>query len=118
MKHIPAAMLAALPALGAADPTPSLRASPNVDIRWTVVFPGPGDGWINDIVALDPDRFLAVGFLGRDDAVTAPDWHALAAELDGAGQVRWRSELGDGGGIDAFWNAAQTADGRITYAGF
>ena len=118
MKCVPVAMLAALPVLGAAEATPSLDAGPNVDVRWSVVFPGPGDGWINDIVALAPDRFLVVGFLGREDAATAPDWHALAAELDGAGHMRWRSEIGDGGGIDAFWNAAQTADGRITYAGF
>jgi hypothetical protein len=111
-------MIAALPAFGAAEPAPSLQAGPGVDVRWTVVFPGPGDGWINDIVALAPDGFLAVGFLGRDDALESPDWHALAAELDGAGKVRWRSELGDGGGVDAFWNAAQTANGQITYGGF
>jgi hypothetical protein len=105
MKCIPVAMLAVLPVLGAAEATPSLNAGPNVDVGWTVVFPGPGDGWI------------IVGFLGRDDAAASPHCHALAAELDGAGQVRWRREIGDGGGIDAFWNAAQT-DGRITYAGF
>lgn len=88
-------------------------------VEWRAVFSSPDDDWINDLVPLGDGSFLAVGFLGRNDAAPRPtDWRALAARLAADGSVLARHEYGAGGGIDAFWAAQPSADGRIAFSGF
>lgn len=87
-------------------------------ILWKQVFSSPQDDWINQILPLRDGTFLAVGFLGRDDNAKDGDWRALAVKFSGAGKVLWRREYGQGKGADAFWAAAEAADGRIVATGF
>jgi hypothetical protein len=99
-----------------ATPTPQTPAFSGADVRWTLTFASAGDDWINEIVRLRNGRHLAVGYLNRTD--TDSDWRALAVEIEGDGRVRSRREYGEGGGVDAFWNAAETARGERIHIGF
>ncbi|MGZ8283087.1 MAG: hypothetical protein ACXWUN_09085, partial [Allosphingosinicella sp.] len=104
----------------ATPPALQLGGDPSARLAWTRVFASPGDDWINDLVALRDGRFLAVGFLDRNDAAgaAANDWRALAVTLRGDGEIAWSREYGAGSGIDAFWSAFEAADGRLAFAGF
>lgn len=88
------------------------------DVGTFVVPSSPGDDWINDIVELSDGGLLAVGFLNRVDGETPSDWRALAAKYAADGEVRWSREIGEGGGLDAFWTAREGSDGAVALAGF
>lgn len=96
-----------------------LSGDSNARIAWLRVFASRGDDWINDIVPLSGDRYLAAGFLNRvDDA--APDaraWQALAAVIRADGTVAADRHYGSAG-INAFWSAREAANERVALAGF
>ena len=107
-------------------PRPKRRSPLRLDgggdarLLWTRSFASPGDDWINDIVPISGGRFLAVGFLDRNDSAEAAanDWRALAVALGDDGAVSWSREYGVGSGIDAFWSAREAADDSFAFAGF
>src|SRR5687767_10197987 len=88
-----------------------LAGDPATRLLWLRSFASAGDDWINDIVPLSDDRFLAVGFLNRDDsaAPAARRWQALAAIFRGDGSVAADRHYGSGG-INAFWSAREGQD--------
>jgi serine-aspartate repeat-containing protein C/D/E len=105
--------------VGRASAEPDAFASDGSSrIVWKQVFASPQNDWINQILPLRDGTYLAVGFLGREDNVPTSDWRALAVKFTAAGEVLWRREYGQGKGVDAFWAAAETDDGRIVTAGF
>jgi hypothetical protein len=87
-------------------------------ILWQREFTSSGEDWINELTPLRDGRFLASGYLGRVDGEEASDWRALAVAFDAAGNIAWQREHGAGGGIDAYWNGVETADGRFALTGF
>jgi len=109
------AVLCAQP--GAAQ-TLVLNGDSGARLAWLRIFASPQDDWINDIVPISGRRYLAVGFLGRSDGVAAPDWRALAVALRADGTILRQRTYGQAGGIDAFWSARESPDGRLTFAGF
>ena len=116
---VSAAIAASLTAIGlaaAADQRP-FEASQG-SILWQRELTSPGEDWINELTPLRDGRFLASGYLDRVDGEEASDWRALAATFDADGNVAWQREHGAGGGIDAYWNGLETADGRLALTGF
>jgi hypothetical protein len=87
-------------------------------ILWLQEFSSPGEDWINELTPLSDGSFLASGYLDRIDGDTPSDWRALAVRFDANGTVAWRREHGSGGGVDAYWNGLEAADGRLALAGF
>jgi uncharacterized delta-60 repeat protein len=87
-------------------------------VLWLREFASPGEDWINELTPLRDGRFLASGYLGRVDGEQASDWRALAVTFDAGGNISWQREHGAGGGVDAYWNGLETADGRFALAGF
>lgn len=88
-------------------------------IAWLRVFASRGDDWINDIVPLTRERYLATGFLNRDDdaAPAARAWRALAAVIRGDGTVAADRHYGERG-INAFWSGREGEGERVALAGF
>jgi uncharacterized delta-60 repeat protein len=95
-----------------------IRGTGQSDVLWLREFASPGEDWINELTPLRDGRFLASGYLGRVDGEDATDWRALAVMFAADGAIGWRREHGLGGGIDAYWNGLQAADGRLALAGF
>jgi hypothetical protein len=87
-------------------------------ILWHREFASPGEDWINELTPLRDGRFLASGYLGRVDGEEASDWRSLAVAFDADGNIAWQREHGAGGGIDAYWNGLEAADGRFALTGF
>ena len=87
-------------------------------IEWANIVASPNDDWINDLVPLRNGNVLGVGFVNRADGSFATDWQAVAVELSTAGQVVSDRRYGANGGTDAFWSAAEAADGNRVFAGF
>lgn len=124
MKSLLAALVGAaiVTAPAAAQPRPEgLRLAGDSAARlvWLRSFASPGDDWINDIVPLSGERFLAVGFLNRDDqaAETARAWRALAAVFRADGSAAANRHYGERG-INAFWSARESAGEQLAFAGF
>jgi len=105
----------ALAAQAVVPPPLAVEGDPATRLVWVRSFASAGDDWINDIVPLGGGRHLAVGFLDRGDG---SDWRALAASFGEDGTMLSTREYGQGGGIDAFWNAAPAAEGGLAFAGF
>lgn len=104
-------------AVAAAGDVPLFEASQG-SILWQREFTSPGEDWINELTPLRDGRFLASGYLGRIDGEEASDWRALAVTFDADGNIAWQREHGAGGGIDAYWNGVEAADGRFALTGF
>lgn len=125
MKTLPSLLYAAL--LAAAAPSSAqtgpdefrLAGDSSTRLVWLRTFASRGDDWVNDIVPLSGGRFLAVGFLNRDDqaAEAARDWRALAAIFRADGSAVADRHYG-AGGINAFWSAHAGAGERLVFAGF
>ena len=96
-----------------------LSSDGSLEVSWQRAFTSEQNDWINQITTLSDGNYLAVGFVGRDDeAATPSDWRALVVKFDGSGTEIWKREHGAGGGVDAYWGARETADGRIGAGGF
>lgn len=117
----PAALFAALALFGApakAHDTAALPSSGPVDILWSRTFASPRTDWINDIIALRDGTFLAVGYMGRDDAnAELNDWTGLAVKFTGDGAILWTRAVDNTGKLDAFWAAREAADGTLYLTG-
>jgi hypothetical protein len=113
---IAASLLAAAAQPPSVEPL-RLQGDSSARLLWMRTFASQGDDWINDIVPISGERYLAVGFLGRVDGFSS-DWRALAATLDESGTVLSTREYGEGGGVDAFWSADEAEDGRLILSGF
>ncbi len=104
-----------------AQPQAGLRLSGDsgASIAWLRIFASRGDDWINDIVPLSGERYLAAGFLNRDDnaAPAARAWQALAAVIRADGTVAADRHYG-AAGINAFWSAREGEGERVVLAGF
>ena len=87
-------------------------------VEWVRTIASPGDDWVNDLVPLSNGNTLGVGFLNRDDAGFAADWHAVAAELRSDGTLVAQYLYGRNGGADAFWSVSEASDGRRIFGGF
>lgn len=87
-------------------------------ISWLQRFTSPDDDWVNELVRVNGDHVMAVGFLGRRDGDPPSDWLAMAAELSPGGQLIRQKSYGEGKGIDAFWSVAEAGDGKRMFAGF
>jgi hypothetical protein len=109
------AAASAAPADGGIALAPDAPAGMRVE--WMRTIASPGDDWINDLVPLKNGNILGVGFLNRDNAISA-DWLAVAAELQPDGTVVSQRRYGEHGGNDAFWSAAEAQDGRRIFGGF
>jgi len=96
-----------------------LAGDPNARLSWMRSYASAGDDWINDIVPLSGDRFLAVGFLNRDDNAeqSARAWRALAAIVRGDGSAAADRHYGERG-VNAFWSAREGQGERLAFAGF
>ena len=96
-----------------------LAGDPAARLLWLRSFASAGDDWINDIVPLSDDRYLAVGFLNRDDSAVpaARRWQALAAIVRSDGSVAADRHYGSAG-INAFWSAREGEGERLYFAGF
>ena len=94
------------------------RFASTEQILWLSEFASAGEDWINELTPLRDGRFLAFGYFGRVDGEQASDWRALAVSFDASGAIAWQREHGAGGGIDAYWNGLETADGQFALAGF
>jgi uncharacterized delta-60 repeat protein len=108
---------AAITAVAAAGEVRPFEASQG-SILWQREFTSPGEDWINELTPLRDGRFLASGYLDRIDGEEASDWRALAVTFDADGNIAWQREHGAGGGIDAYWNGVEAADGRFALTGF
>jgi hypothetical protein len=115
---------AALAALALAIGGSVSAAGPELEVRgaegplWSRSIASPGDDWINALVPLRNGNVLGVGFVNRADASFESDWQAVAVELSAGGEAVSERRYGAGGGSDAFWSAAERADGNRVFAGF
>jgi hypothetical protein len=116
---VTASGLTLLLAGGLAEAADSFATDGSLEIVWHRQYTSELDDWINQIKALSDGNYLAVGFVGRSDAGPSPsDWRALAVKFDGTGKEIWKREHGAGGGVDAYWAAHETAEGKIAAGGF
>ncbi len=105
-------LAAACPAAAAPPPAGFEQAD------WLQRFASPRTDWINDIIPLRDGTYLAVGYMGRDDANAAlSDWTGLAVKFTGGGEILWTRAIDNPGKLDAFWAAREAEDGTLWLTG-
>ena len=121
MRRVAAAAVVGLALIGAgpAAAIEALDLKPRgATVERTLWLVEDRDDWVNDLVPLPDGGFLAVGFLGRDDAVEGEDWTGFVQRFDRDEREVWRRDHGQGSGTDALWTVARRRGGGFVGVGF